>query len=185
MRKILLVAALAIFATSCNKIKQLTQIEQDLPYTQQLDGSLFPDSSNIHTLPPGGVTITFPSVPVPTNSKQYLTQYNTSTDKINSVTLKSILLQMTAPAGKNLNFLHSVDVFIAGTSLPKIRVAYNDNIGKNSPTVSLNDTSADLKNYFLQDTIFVQFRATFDSIPPHGTQINTTTTFHLSANPLN
>jgi len=185
MRKVIFPLFALVIIMACSKTKQLTQVEVDIPYTQTLDASKFPDSATFPFFPPQGITIDFPTLPLNTNSQQYLQQYNTTVNKINSVTLSSVVLQMTAPAGKNLNFLKSVSFYLASDTLPSIRVAHKINIPKGSTTVSLDDTSADLKPYFLENTIYVHVTATFDSIPPRGTSINTITTFHLSANPLN
>lgn len=186
MKKALLpLMALVFIVLSCSKVKQLTQVEVDIPYTQTLDASKFPDKTHYPVLPFGGIRIDFPTIPVTTNSQQYLDQNNTTVNKINSVTLKSVLLQLTAPQGKYLDFLKSVSLSISSDTLAMIRIAHKENIPKGQTSIYLDDTAANLTKYFLEKTIYVNITATFDSIPPPGTAINTITTFHLSANPLN
>lgn len=185
MKKAFFLLFLPVLIIGCDKTKQLTNVEVDLPYTQSLDASKFPDSSSFPILPPGGIKIDLPAIPLQPHAQQYLDQYNTTVNKINSVTLKSMVLQMTSPPGRNLNFLKRVSVSISSDTLPSIRVAHKENIPKGQTSVALDDTTADLKRYFLENTIYIQVSATFDSIPPRGTKIDAITTFHLSANPLN
>lgn len=185
MRKALLLLFVPVLIIACNKTKQLTEVNVDLPYTLELDAGKFPDSAHYASLPPGGLKVDFPTLPLTPNAQSYLDQYNTTANKINSVTLKSLVLQMTSPPGRNLDFLKRVTVSLSADTLATIRVAHLENIPKGQTSISLNDTSADLKPYFLQPVIYVQISATFDSIPPSGTHINAITTFHLSANPLN
>jgi hypothetical protein len=192
MRKLLLILPLAlIYCMSCSKVKNLTQIEEDFsPYSQDVNTGDFIDSAAIMSaygghLPPSGITVPFPPVAVPTNYQQILTQYNTSADKVNSVTLKSTTLSVTQPVGAPLNFAKAVSIYLSAAGLPTIRLAHKDPFPTGQNSVSLDDTSANIKQYFLKDTMYVQITATFDSIPPKNTVVNATTIFHLSANPLN
>jgi hypothetical protein len=170
---------------SCNKVKELTQVEQDISYTQTLDASQFPDSLHYPYIPPGGVKVIFPEVAINTNSQQYIQDNNTAVNKINSVKLKSIVLQMIQPQGKNLDFLSTASFSIRADTLPSIMIVNAYSIPHNQRNVTLTGTTADLTKYFLQEKLYFLVTATFDSIPPPGTQINAITTFHLSANPLN
>ncbi|MGN6568507.1 MAG: hypothetical protein ACTHJ0_11170 [Flavipsychrobacter sp.] len=176
---------------SCSKVKNLTQIEQDFsPYSQDVNIGDNVDSAAIMAslgghIPPGGVTIPFPAVPVPTNYQEILKQYNTSADKVNSVTIKSSVLSVTQPHGSPLNFAKAVSIYLSAPGLPMIRLAHKDPFPKGQNSISLDDTNANIKPYFLKDTMFVQITATLDSIPPKSTIVNATTIFHISANPLN
>ena len=190
MKKLLLIVPLAlIWCMSCSKVKNLTQIEQDFsPYSQDVNTGDFIDSAAIVAaggIPPGGFTYPFPAVAVPTNYKQILSQYYTSSDKVNSVTLKSTVLSVTQPAGAPLNFAKAVSIYLSAAGLPTIRLAHKSPFPKGQNTIYLDDTTANIKQYFLRDTMFVSITATFDSIPPKNTIVNATTIFHLSANPLN
>ena len=175
--------SVAVVLFGCSKLKSLTNIEVDIPYNMQTDPYDIVDSS-VH-LPGGGQYFSLPSFAIPTNSKQYLSQYNTSTDKINSVKLSNLSMNIIQPTNGNFNFIKKVEVYISANGLPKIQVAANENIGLNVNSVTLTDTTADLKSYFLADTMYLQINAFFTSPPAPHTQINVNATMHLSANPLN
>ena len=92
MRKITLLTliSLGLLFTACNKVKQLTSINVDIPYTQQFSVPQIPGDTQSVALPAGGVTLPFPAIPFATNSQQYLSQYNTAANLITGVTLKSL-----------------------------------------------------------------------------------------------
>jgi len=185
MRKVYILIFLTLFGiiTGCSKLQSLTNIEVDIPYNMQTDPYNIVDST-IH-IPGGGQYFVLPSFPITTNSKQFLTQYNTSTAKINSVKLTNLSMNIIQPTNGNFNFIKKVEVYIYATGLPKIKVAANEDIGTNINSVTLTDTSADLKSYFLSDTMYLQMSAYFTEPPAPHTQINVNATMHLSANPLN
>jgi len=173
---------IALILSGCSK---LTNVEVDIPFSQTLDGSQYPDSAHYPAGLGGNYIINFPTVAVNTNSQQTLQNYNTTADKINSVTLKSVVLQMTAPAGRYMNFLKNISISISADTLANIRIAHKDNIPLGQTTITLDDTTASMKPYFLQNKFYVNITATLDSIPPSGTNITSNIIFHLSANPLN
>ena len=185
MRKVHILIFLTLFGiiTGCSKLQSLTNIEVDIPYNMQTDPYDIVDSA-MH-IPGNGQYFSLPSFPIATSSKQFLTQYNTSTAKINSVKLTNLSMNIIQPTNGNFNFIKKVEVYISAAGLPKILVATNENIGTNVNAVTLTDTSADLKNYFLADTMYLQANAFFTAPPAPHTQINVNATMHLSANPLN
>jgi len=64
-------------------------------------------------------------------------------------------------------------------------VAWEYNIPKGQTQLNLTtNTSVNLKNYFIQDTIYFRLQAHINAIPATGTQLNIASVFHLLANPL-
>lgn len=187
MKKYTFLIGLAATATimSCSKVKNLTNIGADIPYNQTLvtPANIY-DTTGGRQLPPGGLAVTFPQLAVPTSSQNYISQYNTSTDKIVSVSLKAATMNISAPANGNFNFLDSIAVYVSATGLPKVLLATKGNIPNNVSNIALDASNVDLKPYFLKDTMYLQTNAVFDSIPPSNTNINIDNTVHIVYNPL-
>src|ERR1017187_5675450 len=88
MKKMIFLAlGLMTIATGCNKIKQLANINVDIPYTSQVNVPAVPGDAYGVALPQGGISLPFPTVSFATNSQQYLSEYNTSSSKILDVDL--------------------------------------------------------------------------------------------------
>ena len=177
------VAAITFFS-GCSKVKSLANINFDIPYNQQIS---VPSSGYAYgtPLPAGGVLLPFPAVPVPTNSKQYIEQYHTSTDKILNVNLKSTSLQIVSPAGQNFDYLDNIEVYVATGSQPEILLASQSNIAKGLTTLDLTtSTNINLKEYFLADTLYFRMNAHINAVPAIGEQLMLSSVFHVLANPL-
>lgn len=184
---ILSVVALTSLLTGCTKVKHLADINVDIPYNQEVTVPQYAGGGGIEGLPipNGGAQLPFPAIPVATNSKAYIAQYGTSAEKILSVTLKSLKLQMLAPEGRNFDFLDNVEVYISGQTLPEMLLASDYSIPKGQTTLVLNtSTDVNLKNYFLQDTIYFRMTAHINSVPYSGSHMNIASVFHMLANPL-
>ena len=187
MRKIagIMVVAMVFTLTSCIKINPITNlnINVNIPYSQQVTVPQVAGDTFGVALPAGGIALSFPSTPLATNSQTYITQYNTSADKIVEVDLDSFALQILSPASQNFDFLDSVQLYISAPSQPEVLVAYSYSIAKGQTTLNLNTiTSVNLKNYFIQDTLYLRISTHINAIPATGTQINSKTIFHMLAN---
>jgi hypothetical protein len=178
------IAFVALFA-SCNRITQLANINVNIPYSAQVTVPQVPGDAAGIPLPPGGISLPFPTMPIATNSQQYIAEYQTSAAKIVDVDLQSLALQILSPADQNFNFLDSVEIFISTSTLPEMLVAYAYDIPQGQTTLNLTtETNLNLKTYFIQDTIIFRMSAHINAIPASGTQLNIASTFHLLANPL-
>lgn len=185
-RYVLLTGILSVILfMGCSKIKDLANLGVDIPYSQTitLPDNVW-DTTTLGPLPLSGVPISLPVQGEATNSATYISQYNTSTDKIVSLNLKSLNLTINQPAGANFDFLDSVSIYISATGLPNALLAYKGSIAKGLTTVSLDTTNLDLKPYFLKDTMYLQTNAVFRQVPPSNASINLNSTFHMIYNPL-
>lgn len=179
-----LVMVVAI-AAGCSKIKQLANINVDIPYTAKVNVPEFAGDTAGIRLPPGGAALPFPAIPIVTNSQQYVAQYKTSTDKIVSFDLTKMQVQIAAPGGQNFDFLDSVAIYISANTQPSVLVAYQYTISKGQTTLALNVVpNVNLKNYFIQDTMYFTINTHINAIPASGTQLDISSSFHLLANPL-
>lgn len=175
-------ATMSVFA-ACQKIKNLANINVDIPYSTQVS---VPKVDGTVGVPiPGGSVIDFPTVGIEPNSKAILAQYHTSQSKIVSVDLKSLSMQVITPPDLNFDFLDTVQIYISANSLPEMMVAYKYGIPKGSNTLDfITVTSVNLKGYFLADTLYLRMRAHINTVPASGAQLSIASKFHLVANPL-
>jgi len=181
----LIICLLALTAgLGCKKAKSVADIEEEIPYHMETPTTSLTIDTTIFK-PTFPLIFPMPAYPIPTLSKQIIAQYNTSANKLNSVRLTQMAMTLAQPATGNFNFLSAVNVSITAGSLPMIRVAYNNAVPRNTKTVTLTDTTGDLKAYFLQDTINVYITGTFIDYPPDSAVVDVNCSFHMSANPLN
>jgi hypothetical protein len=171
---------------ACTKAKKLADINVDIPYTQTVNVPSSGYSTSV-PIPFGGVTLPFPAVGIYTNSRQYMEQYNTITDKVVDVNLKSMTISILSPAGENFNYLDTVRLYISGNGLSEQLVAYRYDVPKNTNTLALNTiTSVNLKDYFARDTMYFRLTTHINAIPPTGGEtLSLNPVLHLLANPLN
>jgi hypothetical protein len=187
MKKMIFLAATAFMAITagCNKIKQLANINADIPYNVQVNVPLVAQDTPGTVLPSGGLSLPFPTVSFATNSQQYLSQYGTAANMVLNVYLKTLALQITSPASQNFDYLDSVQLYISANSQPEMLAAWAYNIPKGQSTLNFTtNTEVNLKNYFIQDTIYFRLQAHINSVPATGTELNIASVFHLLANPL-
>ncbi|MBC7554007.1 MAG: hypothetical protein H7257_08510 [Taibaiella sp.] len=186
MKKIMLISAIAatILSGSCKKAKELANISVDIPYTQQ--ASIPEVDGYTPGVPiPGGVTVPLPAVPIATNSKQYVEQYHTSTNKIVKVSLKTLTIRTVAPAGQTFDFVDNIELFISAPGLPEKLVASQYTVPKGQTTLTLTTAGdVNLKDYFIQDTMYFRESIRINATPPTGTQLEIKSVFNLVANPL-
>jgi hypothetical protein len=187
MQKALFLATIAILSIcmSCNKVRQLTNINVNIPYNYQQTIPSIPGDTVTTILPTGGIPLPFPKVGIATNSQQYIAEYGTATNLVINVYLKSLAIQIQTPPGQNFNFLDYMDVYISSKTQPEVLIASQHAVAKGQSTLTLvPDTTINLKSYFLEDTIYFRLSAHINAIPPAGEELNIATVLHLLANPL-
>lgn len=179
------ILALASVYTGCSKIKKLADINVDIPYNTQVSvPQVQGDTAGISL--PMGVSLSFPSIAVATNSQQYLKTYGTAANMVTFVYLKSLAIAIISPTNRNFDFLDRVDLYLSAQDLPEQLVASQNNIPKGASTLNLvTNTSVNLKDYFVKDTIYFRLDARINAIPPAGEELNISSVFHMTANPLN
>ena len=177
--------ALLLIATGCSRIHNLANISVNIPYNQQIAVPQIAGDTVGVPLPAGGASLPFPAFPVVTNVQQYVTTYNTSTNKIVSFDLNSMVIQIQSPPNQNFDFLDSIQLYISASSQPEMLVAYANSVPKGQTTLSLTAMpGVNLKNYFIQDTMYYRLNAHINAVPASGTVLNIASSFHLLANPL-
>lgn len=182
MKKRLLSIAFIAFALS-GCIKNLTNINKEIDYSQDFSVDGIPDGTT--TLPQGGITASFPTISFATNAQDYIKQYNTSSDKIVSVKLAKFNLTMLQPANGNFDYVDTVRIYLGATGMSEKLAAYKYGIAKGQNTISLDKSSDEFKEYFLQDSMSIRISAHFIAVPDSNSKIHMETGFNMVANPLN
>ena len=178
-----IITAIAAIA-SCSKIKQLANINADVPYSTQVTIPPYTaDTTGLSQL--GGVTISLPGVAVPTNSKQFMSDYHTAANMVINVYLKSLSIRILSPAGRNFDFMDNADLYLSAAGQPEVLIASRKNIPKGSSILNLTtNTDVNLKIYFVQDTIYFRLSTHINTVPPADEELNISSVFHVLANPL-
>lgn len=181
-RRLFWIATVLVMVTACNKIKQLININFNIPYDQHI--SVPPIAPDV--FPPGGMSVTLPALALPTNSQHYIDSFHTSPDKILRVNLGTLSMAQSGNADtNNFNFVDSIEVYVYGQTLPRQLIAYKYDIPKGIDSLSLDTVSnTNLKPYFLLDTMYIQVAAHYNSIPAGNTVLGIYSVFHVLANPL-
>lgn len=186
MKKIMIFSALAIamLGGGCKKVKDLATISVDIPYTQNVTIPQTVGYTAGVTIP-GGLTVALPQVAVATNSKDYIAQYHTSSDKIIKVGLKGLTVRIVSPAGTNFDFLDNIELYLSAPGQPEKLVASQYNVPKGQTSLSLTTASdVNLKDYFLQDNMYFRETIRINATPPENTELEIKSIFNLVANPL-
>ena len=186
MKKIILgLAATTVLLASCTKLMQLASISVDIPYSQQVTIPPVTGYSQTVGLPAGGVALDFPSVAFATNSQQYISQYKTAANMIIDVDLKSLSFQILSPADQNFDFLDNVEVYMHSTTQPEVLIASQYSVPKGQTTLDVTTNPlVNLKDYFVDDTIYFRLNTHINAVPLKGAQMNISSVMHLLANPL-
>ena len=186
MKKIVFcIIAMAVLFTACQKIKNLANINFNIPFSQSVTVLGIADYPYGVLLPGGGLSLPFPPITVATNAQQIFDQYHASSKNLIEADLNNLDLQITAPAGQYFDFVDSIQVFISTETLPEVLVAYLYNVPKGQNKINLVTVPGlNLKSYAVQDSVTLRLNAHVNAIPASGTNILTEGAFHVVANPL-
>src|SRR4051812_44904754 len=111
--RILPVALLIGTLFACNGIKNIANINVDIPYATQVNVPDVPGYTVGIPLPPGGLDLPSITAGFETNSKAYMSQYGTAANMVVSVTLKSMNIQIQSPPGQNFDFLDNIQIYMS------------------------------------------------------------------------
>lgn len=182
MKRITLIAMLAtVTFISCDKVKEIAKINQDVTYETSIP---LPDSVTSTTLADTW-DIAMPERATPTNKQKFVEDYKTSVNDIESASLRSTSL--TRVGMLNFDFVNSVELYISspGGGMPVVKIASKDNIAKGQTKLDLDiNPDVNFKDYFLQDSISYMLKAKFNAQPEKGSILGITSTVNIVAKPL-
>src|SRR5690554_5376288 len=73
-----------------DKVKTLTEFNEDIHYVEEMGIPDLPYIPGMDTIPGGGLYASFPPMPLETNSQTIMQEYNTSPDLISNVSVKEL-----------------------------------------------------------------------------------------------
>ncbi len=184
MKKFLLsITVLAVLLVgSCKKLKSLADIQFGVPIKETVD---VPGLPGAPTIPGNGLTTSLPPIGSKTNSEEYIRQYNTSSDFITEVKIAEMKLTIEAPSSQTFDIVDSLWLFISAPGLGEQLAAYEYNIPNGTQVINMDIVDMNIKDYFLQDSIYFRLQGHFYSAPDSTTRLTIETKFDAVANPLN
>lgn len=147
---IVILGVLLSVLTGCTEAKKLTQF--DLPVNQEF---ILPASPLILTDFP------FTTPEVETNYLSYFETFNINTDLVESIGIKSVDFDITAPESADFSFLKSVEVYISAAGLDPVLLASKKDMSNTGKSLSLDvDNKVDLKKYVTKENISMVVKVT-------------------------
>ncbi|MES2703876.1 MAG: hypothetical protein V4649_14645 [Bacteroidota bacterium] len=185
MKKTLsLLTLIVLLFTNCRKIKEETLLNFDVAFEETVAVPP-PGVQSEGGLPAGGASLDFPSYAIATNIKQKLDQYNTKSEKVTDVKLLLHSIQILRPQYHYFDYLDSVELYISAPNQPEKLIAYRYDVPKGIFTLDFKTVQdVNLKQYLLQDTIYLRMRAHVNAVPPGDEVLRVRSTFQVRANPL-
>lgn len=168
---IVLFAILLGLTTACKPGDKFTQF--DIEYN-----SSFTVSSGASV----NVPINLFTPDVETNSESTFEVNDTRKDKIQEILLTSLLITVTAPNGKELDFLKEIEIFISANGLNEVLLASKYNI-QNTVGVSLllDPSLIDFKEYIKKDEFTLRVRTVTDEAILQDVDVDIRTKFYVDA----
>jgi hypothetical protein len=184
-----LVIVSTIVVLCCNKVKSLLNIEINVPFSQSIEipaMSVY-DTVGLHYFPSAGVHYSSALLPVATGEQNFLTNYKTDTNLIDTFSMVSLTL-LDSPSTASFSYMDTAQVYICLSANDSTLIASKygtPNFTLDSLVMDVN-SNVNLRNYFLRDSFYFKFSGHFVSLPPNGLQqITVNAVMHIGANPLN
>jgi len=168
MKKILILTFLFFNLVSCEKIENLTDFS--LHYDTDF---VIPANIPVNTL------VHLEETDFSISSEDFENN-NTSKDLLEKVVLEKITLTLNN-SGDNFDFLTDIEIYIQAEDLPKVRMAWKNNIPDGlGNTLILETLNEDILSYFKKDTISVFVDLKADQSVDH--EMPATATFDFKVN---
>lgn len=98
-----------------------------------------------------------------TKSSSLFTDNKTSAELIEKAVIKSLSLQFSSPAGGNLNFLKTADVYLNGEGLTEMKIGSISSISNdNKLIVALSPDSSDIRKFVILPELQIRLETTED-----------------------
>ncbi len=171
MKKILILSLLFLTVISCEKIEKLTQFSLD--YT----GS-FNVAADLATQTP----IDLQDLVFNIDDKRF-EDYDTSKELIEEATIKKINISIEPTQTATFDFLTDLDLYIEANGLPKIRIAWVNNLDNTgSQNIELNHLPDNLAEYFKKDDFKISALILTDEVLNQAVTFDVNLSFYINAN---
>lgn len=171
---------------ACDKVKDAVQEATKVSTDLDLQGQDFELPAGLDS----AVGITYPfdttitEMPFATNIDMYIDSFNVDPDQIKSVILKQVQLTVKNPAGGNFDYLENIKLAIRSGNRAGMSLAEKMGIPTGTTQLDFDVASANVKEYLLEDTIYISVRGTFRTAPPANSVLTFNGKMHLEANAL-
>ncbi len=182
MKKVVVVALSILVLASCKKLIELANINFSVPVSKTIAVDGLEGNPSI---PAGiGTKASLPPIAVETKSEEYIKNYNTSSDLITSVVFSQLKIDVNEPTGQNLDLVDSLWLYVSASGLPEVLASHYYDIPKGIRSLELKTTDLNIKDYFLQDSMYFRVEGHFYNAPDSASVFTFTTRFDVVANPL-
>ena len=173
MRKILFFILLLTSLLACDKLEKSIQFSVQTKTTFEV-----PADASVQT------PIVLDAKTLELDSKIF-EDFNTSIDLIDRATIKEIRLNIIDPQNANFDFLTDTELYIESDNLPKIRVAWLNNINDdNIQTLVLEHLQDNLSGYLKSDSLKISMVLLTDEVLTQPVQIEVAASFLIEAEKL-
>lgn len=160
-----------VLLQNCDVLDELTKFDMDYETSYRLD-----------PVPIVGVPVSLFTPDIETESETTFENNNTNADLVESVTLKSLTLNIVSPDTGNFNFLKSVRIAISSDNNDEVEAAYlldipNDNL----KTLELEVINNELAAYLKEDTFKLRVTAVTDETTTELYDVDFFATFSVDA----
>lgn len=183
MRNLLVVVAIIIGLTSCEKVKDKFDITYSFSIKQQF---VLPKVSDKEVgLPDSTITIPTPNIPNPLPAE--FEKNNVNINKLKSLNLESVNLIITAPVGQDFGFMKSIKIIMGADGKGEKAIAFKNNINTISPAptqLELNVENSDIVEYIKNNTYFLKFETVINKSYTKDINIEANVKGKVVANPI-
>lgn len=117
-----------------------------------------------------------------TNSTYEFESNDTRKDRIRSIYLKDLQLDIVSPNGETFSFVNTIELFISSPGLSEKRIAYLDSIPANvGNSMALLIDNTDLQEYIKAETYQLRLKVISDETVPQDVLIDIYTNFLVDA----
>ncbi len=156
--------------SSCDEVDELTKF--DLDYKSSF------------TVPASSILLNGLIIPTPditTNAETRFENNNTQKNLVESVKLKSIILDIEMPSGEDFSFLKSVKLSISADGLTDKQIASKSDISGSETSLALIIDNVELKDYLLKDSFSIKSEVTTGETISEDYKIGVNTIFRVDA----
>ena len=115
-------------------------------------------------------------------NKSIFEDFNTSKDNIDKATIKDIKLNISSLQNINFDFLTDVELYIEATDLPKIRIAWLNNLQDDHlQSLNLEHLSDNLSEYIKNNEVKISLILLTDEVLTQPVEIEVEATFLVKA----
>jgi hypothetical protein len=171
MKKLIFLAlGFVVFGfTSCD-LNEFTTFEMDF-------------TSSVTVQKSSGISLPFDLLTpdMTTNSSSTFGTNNTNKELIQEITLKSMVLDITAPGDRDFDFLEEIHIYIQAEGLSEVEIAFKTNIPSDIDRLELDVNSNDLKEYIKKDKFNLRVKTTTDEVLNDDVNIDVKSVFFVDA----